>query len=93
VSGAIQNPPQIPVLADGLFVHNTRPTGTMPPWETDVRIPNISCRMCTLQVIQFMEEHGFNNPGGYTYHHCAHLEITPDASKPLDTGWPTERPS
>ena len=28
VSAAIQNPPQIPVLADGLFVHADRPTGT-----------------------------------------------------------------
>jgi len=91
VSGAIQNPPQIPVLADGLFVHRTRPTGPMPPWETDVKLPNITCRMCTLQVVQFMEEHAFNNPGGYTYHHCAALQITADRSKPLDTGWPAER--
>jgi hypothetical protein len=91
VSGAVQNPVQIPVLADGLFEHRTRPTGQMEPFETDVRIPNISCKKCTLQVIQFMEEHGFNNPGGFTYHHCANLAITPDASKPLDTGWPAER--
>ncbi len=93
VSGAIQNPVQIPVLADGLWVHNTRPTGQMDPWETDVQLPNINCSKCTLQVVQFMEEHGFNNPGGYTYHHCANLAITADASKPLDTGWPTERDS
>ena len=91
VSGAVQNPMQIPVLADGLFVHRERPSGALPPWETDVKLPNISCRRCTLQVIQFMEEHGFNNPGGYTYHHCAELQITPDKSKPLDTGWPAER--
>ena len=91
ISGAVQNPPQIPVLADGLFVHKERPIGTMAPWETDVKLPNISCRTCTLQVIQFMEEHGFNNPGGYTYHHCAVLQITPDNSKPIDAGWPAER--
>src|SRR6185369_6017905 len=36
VSAAIQNPTQIPVLADGLFVHSMRPTGTMPPFETDI---------------------------------------------------------
>src|SRR5262249_15410331 len=48
VSAAIQNPPQVPVLADGLFVHSTRPTGSMPPWETDVRLPNINCKKCTL---------------------------------------------
>ena len=91
VSGAVQNPPQIPVLADGLFVHRTRPTGLMPPWETDVKLPNITCRRCTLQVIQFMEQHSLNNPGGYTYHHCAALQITADRAKALDSGWPADR--
>src|SRR5882757_3877200 len=69
VSAAIQNPPQIPVIADGLFVHATKPAGTMDPFEADVQLPNISCKKCTLQVVQFMAEHGFNNPGGYSYHH------------------------
>ena len=91
VSAAIQNPPQAPVIADGLFVHQTRPTGTVDPFETDVQLPNINCKTCTLQVVQFMEEHGFNNPGGYTYHHCAEMQITADPKKPLATGWPTER--
>src|SRR5262245_44725389 len=92
VSAKIQDPPQIPVLADGLFVHSTRPTGPMAPFETDVTLPNISCRKCTLQIVQFMAEHGFNNPGGYTYHHCADLQIDLDPKKPRDTGWPAERP-
>ena len=91
ISAAIQNPVQIPVIADGLFEHHERPSGQMAPWETDVQLPNISCRKCTLQIVQFMEQHGFNNPGGYTYHHCANLAITPDSSKPLTPGWPTER--
>lgn len=91
VSADIQNPPQIPVLADGLFVHSTRPTGQMAPWETDVQLPNISCRKCTLQVVQFMAEHPYNNPGGYSYHHCAALQITADPSKPIDHAWPAER--
>ena len=91
VSAAIQSPAQIPVLADGLFVHATKPDGQMPPFETDVQLPNISCRRCTLQVVQFMAEHGFNNPGGYTYHHCAELQITADPKKPIDNGWPAER--
>ena len=91
VSAAIQNPTQIPVLADGLFVHSTRPTGPVDPFETDVQLPNISCKKCTLQVVQFMADHGFNNPGGYSYHHCADLQITADAAKPLDKGWPSER--
>ncbi len=90
VSAEIQNPAQPPVIADGLFVHATRPTGPVAPFETDVRIPNIACRTCTLQVVQWMAEHAFNNPGGYTYHHCAVLQITPDANQPRDTGWPAE---
>jgi hypothetical protein len=91
VSAAIQNPTQIPVLADGLFMHSTRPTGPMDPWEADVQLPNINCRKCTLQVVQFMADHGFNNPGGYSYHHCANLQITADPARPLSTGWPAER--
>ncbi len=91
ISAAIQSPPPIPVLADGLFVHSTRPTGQMEPFETDVQLPNINCKKCTLQVVQFMAEHAFNNPGGYTYHHCAELQITADRAKPLDKGWPAER--
>jgi Lytic polysaccharide mono-oxygenase, cellulose-degrading len=91
VSALIQDPVQIPMLADGLFVHATRPTGPVAPFETDVQLPNISCRKCTLQVVQFMEDHGFNNPGGYTYHHCAELQIAADSSKPLDKGWPADR--
>ncbi len=91
VSAVIQDPPQIPVLADGLFVHSEKPTGPVQPFETDVTLPNINCRKCTLQVIQWMAEHAFNNPGGYTYHHCAHLAITADPSKPITPGWPAER--
>ena len=91
VSAVIQNPPQIPVIADGLWVHSTRPTGAMDPFEADVQLPNISCKKCTLQVVQFMAEHGVNNPGGFTYHHCADLQITADPSKPFDKGWPADR--
>lgn len=93
VSGAIMAQPVPPVLADGLFVHRERPAqGTMlPPFETDVQLPNINCKRCTLQIIQFMEDHVYNNPGGYSYHHCAELQITADPTKLLDKGWPTER--
>lgn len=91
VSAVIQNPPQIPVLADGLFVHDTKPATAPPPFEADIQLPNINCRKCTLQVVQFMAEHAFNNPGGYSYHHCADLQITADTSKPLDKGWPADR--
>ena len=87
VWAAIQSPPQIPVIADGLFQHYTRPASPQ-TYEADVQLPNISCPKCTLQIIQFMAQHAYNQPGGYSYHHCAELQITADASKPLDTGWP-----
>ena len=44
----------------------------------------------TLQVTQFMAEHGVNADGGFYYHHCANLEITADPEKPSDTRWPTQ---
>jgi|HubBroStandDraft_1064217.scaffolds.fasta_scaffold118018_2 hypothetical protein len=88
VTAAIQNPAKIPVLADGLFVHTARTTD---PFETDVQIPNISCEKCTLQIIEFMAEHGVNKDGGYFYHHCADLQITADPAKAIDAGWPTAK--
>jgi hypothetical protein len=88
VWGVIQSPPQLPVLADGLFPHYTRPASPQ-TYEADVRLPNITCAKCTLQVIQFMADHAYNQPGGYSYHHCAELAITADPEKPLDKGWPT----
>jgi hypothetical protein len=88
VWAVIQSPPQKPVLADGLFPHYTKPASPQ-TYEADVELPNINCRKCTLQIVQWMAEHGYNNPGGYTYHHCADFEITADPSKPIDTGWGT----
>ena len=88
VSAEIQNPVQAPVLADGLFIHTARADA---PFETDVTLPNISCKRCTLQVVQFMAEHGVNNPGMFTYHHCAAIQITADPKKPIDTAWAKER--
>jgi hypothetical protein len=88
ISGEIMDPVQVPVLADGLFPHSAK---VDTPLETDVTLPNISCKRCTLQVIQFMEQHGPNNPGLYTYHHCATIQITADPKKPIDAAWPKER--
>ena len=89
VSAAIQSNPQKPVLADGLNLHHTRPAaGTqLPVFETDVTLPNINCEKCTLQIVQFMEAHGLNKDGDYTYHHCADIKITADPSKPIDKEW------
>lgn len=90
VSAKIDKNPKPPVLADGLFVHAERfPSGHI--WETDIRIPNIDCENCTLQVIQWMAEHGFNPQGGYTYHHCAELKISADPALPRDEGWATKK--
>jgi hypothetical protein len=88
VSAEIQNPVQVPVLADGLFVHTAKVDS---PFETDITLPNISCKKCTLQVIQFMAQHAVNNPGNFSYHHCAVLQITPNPRMPIDAAWPTER--
>ncbi len=88
VSAEIQNPIKIPLLADGLFAHTTRPSA---PWETDIEMPNINCPKCTLQIIQFMAEHGLNTDGDYSYHHCADFQITADPKKPIDTRWPGQR--
>jgi len=85
VSAAIQKPERPPVLVDGLWAHTERPTA---PFETDIDVPNINCEKCTLQIIQFMAEHGRNRDGDFSYHHCADLKITVDRSKPLDARWP-----
>ena len=92
VWAAIQSPPQLPIIADGLFQHYTRPASPA-TYETDVQLPNITCAKCTLQIIQFMADHAYNQPGGYSYHHCAELQITADPAKPLDKGWPTPTPT
>jgi hypothetical protein len=88
VSAAIDRQPKMPVLADGLFPHTERMND---PWETDIEIPNINCPKCTLQIVQFMAEHGLNKDGGYFYHHCADLQITADPAKPIDKRWPAAR--
>jgi len=88
VSAKIDNPPTVPVLADGVWQHTSKSDA---PFETDVQLPNINCPACTLQIVEFMAEHGYNKEGGYSYHHCAVLNITADPSKPVDSGWPAPR--
>lgn len=90
VSAKIDPSPKPPVLADGLFVHTQRPApGSF--HETDIRLPNINCDKCTLQVVQWMGEHALNPDGGYTYHHCAEMKITANPALPIDTNWPGQR--
>jgi hypothetical protein len=79
--------PEPPVLADGLFVHAVRPApGSF--HEADIRLPNINCEKCTLQIIQWMSEHLRNADGDFSYHHCAALKITANPALAIDTRWP-----
>ena len=84
-SAVIQNPAVAPVLLDGIFAHTERPTQN---FEAEIPIPNIDCKDCVLQVIEFMADHpGIAVDGGHSYHHCAILNITADPSKPIDKRW------
>lgn len=80
----IEENPEPPVLADGLWEHYERYTGM---WETEIEVPNIDCEGCFLQVIQFMSEHPGFREGGFSYHHCAVLNITADEALPIDDRW------
>jgi hypothetical protein len=72
-STVIQSPPVFPVLADGMLTH----TGAFSaPQSFTVTLPtDVTCAKCTLQVAEFMSNHGLNNPGGCFYHHCADISI------------------
>jgi hypothetical protein len=76
--------PQPPVLVDGLWENYERRTG---PIETEIRVPNIDCEGCVLQIVQFMSEHPGHREGGFTYHHCAMMNISSDPALPMDEGW------
>lgn len=87
VSAKIETNPKPPLLADGLFVHTERPApGSF--HEADLRLPNINCDKCTLQIIFWMGEHALNRDGDYSYHHCASLKITANPALPIDIAWP-----
>ena len=80
----IEANPQAPVLADGLLENYERRTGAI---QTEVMIPNIDCEGCVLQIVQFMSEHPGHGEGGFTYHHCAMLDITANSALPMDENW------
>ncbi|HEY4107217.1 MAG TPA: SCE4755 family polysaccharide monooxygenase-like protein [Polyangiaceae bacterium] len=89
-SADYETTPVFPVLMDHLFVH-TAVNNQM--FQGDVTLPNVNCDKCTLQVLEFMQDHPFNfaSPpdtgpgGGYFYRHCADLKITADPSMPIFT--------
>lgn len=90
VSAKIDPKPKAPVLADGLFIHTAKPPGDG-TLETYVKVPNINCTGCTIQVGQWMAEHGPNVPGDYTYHHCATVNIKASKHMPIDKSWPVQK--
>lgn len=80
-SALIEANPRPPVLVDGLWPHTEKPTER---YETEITIPNITCEGCQLQIVQFMAEHPGVREGGFSYHHCAVLNITADPDKPIE---------
>ena len=78
-TAVIENPPVFPVLGDNLLPSTT--TGFTGNMNMQVTLPKgVTCTNCTLQVIQFMSDHGLNNPGGCFYHHCATISIVAASS-------------
>jgi uncharacterized protein (TIGR03382 family) len=71
LSAEISDPPVYPVLMDGLFPRGValRPMGD--PHVVSVRLPDMTCERCTLQVLQFMANH----IPDFFYHHCADVQI------------------
>jgi hypothetical protein len=69
------SPYSLPLLADDVFDHVAAFNG---PQMTMVKLPDgFTCTNCTLQIIEFMSDHGLNVPGGCFYHHCAQVTIVP----------------
>jgi hypothetical protein len=80
-TASIESPAVFPVLADDVFDHTAAFTGAQ---TVQITLPaDITCAKCTLQVIEFMSDHGLNVPGGCFYHHCADISIQ---SGPVDAG-------
>ena len=84
LAAKIEANPAPPILLDGLWPHTERPTA---PHAMYLDVPNIDCAGCVLQVIQFMANHPGVREGGFSYHHCAIVNITADPEKPLDERW------
>jgi hypothetical protein len=84
----ILDSPAFPVLADGLLVHTSPFSETQ---SIQVRLPsNVTCERCTLQVLEFMSDHG----APCFYHHCADISIEAGAGIPcaVDAGCADDNP-
>jgi MYXO-CTERM domain-containing protein len=74
--------PTLPILADGLFAdHRQRQA-----FSTKVRLPNVVCKTCTLQVIQVMTDKPPYGNGDDIYYHCADIELVMDTGGSPDGG-------
>jgi MYXO-CTERM domain-containing protein len=78
----IEDPPVLPVLADGIYKHVAGSAKTWPPYP--LTLPDTPCAKCTIQIIQIMLDHPSNlgnlpdgapNPDGFLYHHCIDISI------------------
>ena len=80
----IQESPVFPILADNLLPH-TQPFDE--PQTFTVTLPtDVTCTRCTLQVIEYMSNHG----APCFYHHCADISIQDDLATPTATPTPIE---
>ncbi|HKU36978.1 MAG TPA: SCE4755 family polysaccharide monooxygenase-like protein [Polyangiales bacterium] len=80
-SAEIQNPPVLPVLADGLFPSTSDDGKRM--FSQKVKLPaGFTCDKCTLQLIQFMTPH----PPSCFYYHCANIKIMPAGGAAAGSG-------
>jgi hypothetical protein len=94
----IEDPPVLPVLADGIYKHAIGSAKTWPPYT--ITLPNTECAKCTIQIIQIMLDHPSNlgnlpdgapNPDGFLYHHCMDISIrAPDGGSVSESGSPTD---
>ena len=85
-SAEIQETPTFPILADNVLPH-TQPFEE--PQTFTVKLPaDVTCTKCTLQVIEYMSNHG--RP--CFYHHCADISIQADLPTPTATSTPIDTP-
>jgi len=80
---AIQDPPIFPILADNMLPHAQAFTRAQ---SFTVTLPtDVTCTKCTLQVLEYMSQHG--QP--CFYHHCADISIAAEAATATPTPTPT----
>jgi hypothetical protein len=87
----IEDPPVLPVIADGIYRHAIESAPiTWPPFT--ITLPATPCAKCTIQLIQVMLDHPSNlgmlrdgapNPDGFLYHHCIDVSILPADGGPV----------